>query len=166
MKRGDPPEGDRRVWLMVRPRASRGRRQALGGASSLLWQLPPNLAPRKIAGAGIDGHRAILGVDVDVGVAGIDRGKQVAERVTLQRPNQVGRRDGALGQHAIRTAIAGRPGHRRRAREQPHDNRPVDAGRAHMDVGHEGIVYVRCNQLVLQFGAIRAQLEIDLTLSE
>jgi hypothetical protein len=72
----------------------------------VLLNLPADLTAREIAGAGVGGGDAIIGVNIDVGPAAGHGVEQVAQRVPRQRADQIGGGNGPLRQHAIEPTAA------------------------------------------------------------
>lgn len=61
-------------------------------------------APRSIDLAANFASRILAGMDIHIGIAILNRLDQSAERLAGKRPNQVGLRDDALSQHALKSA--------------------------------------------------------------
>ncbi len=123
--------------------------------------LTADLTSREFAEPPINGRHAIIGVDVDVGVACLHRRDERAERLPGQRAYQVRRRDRAIGQYTLRPASA------RRCRViQERYNRSIRTLWHEMDMRGDDVLDIGDYELVKQFDAIWAKLEDGLTLGQ
>ena len=60
--------------------------------------------PREVTGPGVRGCHAVVGVDVDVGVASLDGRDQGAQWLSGERADEFRRRDGPVGDSPLNAA--------------------------------------------------------------
>src|SRR5512143_428101 len=129
-------------------------------------ELAANLAAGEIARASVRWRDAVVRVHVDVRAATSHGGDELRERVAFECADEIRGGERSLRQHTVESSNAEWTSDWRGAREEPHDDRAIDARGREMDVCHERVVDVRRDELVVHRVAVVADAEDCFTLAE